>query len=158
MNKTFLFENMSTVTNIQVLLKEDSKLDSIPNGKVVAEGAVPGKPAIIFYSDSNASSAAGATNQAPAGKGKGGAGKPQQKAASKGGPANSALATEIESKLGDNLWLGGQQPSKEDAEKFTAMGANAPNVETHPEAFAWYTLIGRFSQEVRDSWTAAAPA
>ena len=36
---------------------------------------------------------------------------------------------------------------------------DAPNVATHPSAFAWYTLVGRFSSEVRESWTAAsAPA
>ena len=38
------------------------------------------------------------------------------------------------------------------------MGGNAPNVETHPEAYAWFMLVGRFSEEVRSSWTAAAPA
>ena len=112
-NRNFLFENMSTVTNIQVILKEDSKLDSIPNGKIVAEGATPGKPAIIFFSDG----AAAAATPAPAGKGgKGGKGgnanKPAPKGGAKGGSANAALATEVESKLGDNMWLGGQQPSK----------------------------------------------
>ena len=117
-NRNFLFENMSTVTNIQVILKEDSKLDSIPNGKIVAEGATPGKPAIIFYSDSAAATAATSApvggKKAPGGKGgKGGNAKPQQpKAAAKGGSANAALAAEVESKLGDNMWLGGQQPSK----------------------------------------------
>ena len=63
----------------------------------------------------------------------------------------------IESKLGDNIWLGGQQPSKEDAEQFISLG-QAPNVATHPGAYAWYTLVGRFSDDVRGSWTAAAPA
>ena len=114
-NRNYLFENMSTVTNIQVVLKEDDKLDSIPNGKLVAEGATPGKPAIIFYSDGAAAAAtsAPAGKKAPAGKGgKGGNTKPQPKAAAKGGSANTALAAEIESKLGDNMWLGGQQPSK----------------------------------------------
>ena len=59
--------------------------------------------------------------------------------------------------MGDNLWLGGAQPSKDDHEKFTALAGNAPNPETTPEAFAWYQLVGRFSEEVRASWTAAAP-
>ena len=79
----------------------------------------------------------------------------RSRGAGKAGGANAALATEVEGKLGDNIWLGGQQPSKEDAEKFASMGSSAPNAESHPEAFAWYTLVGRFSQEVRDSWTAA---
>ena len=38
------------------------------------------------------------------------------------------------------------------------MGGNAPDVETHPDAFAWYTLVARFSDEVRASWTAAPAA
>ena len=63
----------------------------------------------------------------------------------------------MEKALGDNLWLGGQQPSKDDHEKFTALAGNAPNPETTPEAFAWYLLVSRFSEEVRVSWTAAAP-
>ena len=142
------------------MLKEDDKLDSVPNGKTIADGAAPGKPAMIFYSSSGAPAAesapAGKKAQAPKG-GKGGAKQPPAKQGAKGS-ANNALAAEIESKLGDNLWLGGQQPSKDDAEKFTAMGGNAPSADTHPEAYAWFTLVGRFSEEVRNSWTAAAPA
>ena len=122
MNKNYLFESVSTVTNIQVLLKEDDRLDSVPNGKSIADAAAPGKPAMIFYSSTGAPAAtpqanpSGKKGQAPKGgnpkggnpKGgntKGGKGGKQQQAQ---GGANSALATEIESKLGDNLWLGGQ--------------------------------------------------
>ena len=63
----------------------------------------------------------------------------------------------IESKLGDNVWLGGQQPSKDDADQVKSLG-DAPSAATHPNAFAWYTLVGRFSEDVRGTWTAAAPA
>ena len=38
------------------------------------------------------------------------------------------------------------------------MGGDAPDVETHPDAFAWYTLVARFSDEVRGSWTDAPAA
>ena len=62
----------------------------------------------------------------------------------------------IESKLQQNQWLGGQQPSDEDAEAFKNMAA-APVVDTHPNAFAWFSLVGRFTDAIRDSWTAAAP-
>ena len=142
------------------MLKEDDKLDSVPNGKTIADGAAPGKPAMIFYS----SSGAPAAESAPAGKkaqaskiGKGGAKQSLAKQGAKGGSANHALTAEIELKLGDNLWLGGQQPSKDDAEKFTVMGGNATSAEKHPEAYAWFTLVSRFSEEVRNSWTATAP-
>ena len=64
----------------------------------------------------------------------------------------------IQSKLGENVWLGGQQPSKEDNEQFISLNGQAPNAATHPDAFAWYTLVGRFSDDVRGSWTVAAPA
>ena len=47
-------------------------------------------------------------------------------------------------------------PSKEDAEQFVAMGDNVPNVETHPNAFAWHMLVARFTEAVRGSWAAAA--
>lgn len=67
----------------------------------------------------------------------------------------------IEQKLNssDGMWLGGQQPSKDDAEQFTTLGASpALSVATHPNVFAWYTLVGRFSEEVRGSWTEASAA
>ena len=57
----------------------------------------------------------------------------------------------IESKLEQNQWLGGQLPSKDDAEQFKAL-ASAPNSETHPNAFAWYILVERFTDEVRGTW------
>ena len=115
-NRNFLFENMSTVTNIQILMKEDAKLDSVPNARAVAHNAVPGDPKIIFYSEK-----AAPADAAPAGGkgGKGGKGgaAPQNnqpkggKGGAKGGAkqgGNAAVAGEVESKLGDNLWLGGQ--------------------------------------------------
>lgn len=65
----------------------------------------------------------------------------------------------IEKRLtGDCQWLGGQQPSKEDAEQFTALGANVPDASKHPNAFGWYMLVSRFDEEVRASWTVGAPA
>ena len=65
------------------------------------------------------------------------------------------MVEEIEKKLGENVWLGGQQPSKDDAEKFAALGAQVPNVATHPNAFSWYMLVSRFGEDVRATWTAA---
>ena len=64
----------------------------------------------------------------------------------------------IEGKLGQNSWLGGQQPSKEDAETFASMANNAPNSDSHPESYAWWVLCSRFSEEVRGTWAAGAPA
>ena len=36
------------------------------------------------------------------------------------------------------------------------MGDNVPNVETHPNAFAWHMLVNRFTEAVRGSWAAAS--
>ena len=48
-NQAFLFENMGTIKNVRVVTKEDASINDVPNGKQLAENAVPGKPAIIFY-------------------------------------------------------------------------------------------------------------
>ena len=53
--------------------------------------------------------------------------------------------SDLESRLEASAWLGGDFPSKEDSERFAALGDNAPNAETHPNTFAWYTLVARFS-------------
>ena len=65
----------------------------------------------------------------------------------------------IESRLGENQWLGGQQPSKEDADEFKGLDG-VPNVDTHPNTFAWYSLVNKFTEAVRGTWAAgsAAPA
>ena len=65
---------------------------------------------------------------------------------------------DIENRLEASPWLGGDMPSKEDAERFAALGNNEPNAETHPNTFAWYTLVARFSEEVRSTWTEASKA
>ena len=65
----------------------------------------------------------------------------------------------IESRLGENQWLGGQQPSKDDAAEFTGLSGAIPNVDTHPNAFAWYAMVGKFTDTVKSNWAAgAAPA
>ena len=72
----------------------------------------------------------------------------KEKAKGKGG---NSIADDVEAKLGDNMWIGGQQPSKEDAEAFTAMGGS-PNPETHPDAYSWWSLCSRFTDDVRATW------
>jgi len=64
----------------------------------------------------------------------------------------------IESRLSENQWLGGQQPSKEDSEEFAKLGGSAPSVDTHPNAFAWFSLVAKFTDAVRGTWAAAAAA
>ena len=45
-NQVFLFENMGSVKNISVVKKEDESVDAA--ARSIADGAVPGKPAIVF--------------------------------------------------------------------------------------------------------------
>ena len=71
----------------------------------------------------------------------------------------NSIVDAIEAKLEGKQWLsGGQQPSKEDAEQSVALGGSAPNVDFHPNAFAWYCMVSRFTEAVRGTWAAAAAA
>lgn len=38
------------------------------------------------------------------------------------------------------------------------MKDSAPNVETHPHTFAWFCLVTKFTDAVRNSWAAGAAA
>lgn len=58
------------------------------------------------------------------------------------------------------LTLYSQQPTVADKEAFEAVKAAPPTAESHPHTFAWFVLIHRFHESVRNSWggAAAAPA
>ena len=58
----------------------------------------------------------------------------------------------IESRLEECMWLGGQQPSSLDAEQLQAIGSEVPNVDTHPNAYAWYSFASKFSDAAKASW------
>ena len=68
------------------------------------------------------------------------------------------MADAIESRLNDKVWLGGDQPSKEDAEQYAALAANPPRVDSHPQAYAWFNLVAKFTDAVRGAWTEASAA
>lgn len=38
------------------------------------------------------------------------------------------------------------------------MKSASPSAETHPNTFAWFSLVGRFTDAVRGTWGGAAPA
>lgn len=38
------------------------------------------------------------------------------------------------------------------------MKNSQPSVESHPHTFAWFALVSRFQEQVRNSWAAAAGA
>ena len=66
------------------------------------------------------------------------------------------MADEIEKKLVNDQWLGGQLPSSADREAFE--GCAVPSPATHPNTFAWWCLVAKFTPAVRASWTGAAAA
>ena len=59
------------------------------------------------------------------------------------------MVDRLESKLIENSWLGGDEPSKEDAEEFSKFEGNRPNCESSPNTYAWYILTERFFDDVR---------
>ena len=61
----------------------------------------------------------------------------------------------IEKKLGDNQWLSGQAPGAADREEFEKIN-KTPNPNSHPNAFAWYCLVAKFSEGARAGWTGGA--
>ena len=66
------------------------------------------------------------------------------------------MADEIEKKLVTDQWLGGQLPSSADREAFE--GCAVPSPATHPNTFAWWCLVAKFTPAVRATWTGAAAA
>ena len=58
----------------------------------------------------------------------------------------------IESQLEVCQWLGGTQPSSHDAEQFVALNKNVPDVDLHPNTFAWYSFVSKYTDKVRASW------
>lgn len=61
----------------------------------------------------------------------------------------------LEAKLKNQQWVGGQQPTAADKEAFEALKAGPVAAETHPHTFAWFCLVWKFTDAVRDSWPAA---
>lgn len=47
-------------------------------------------------------------------------------------------------------------PSKADANSLAALSGALPSVMTHPNAFAWYSMVSKCSETMRASWSSAA--
>jgi elongation factor 1-beta len=65
---------------------------------------------------------------------------------------------QYEKTLADNQFIGGQQPTNADREAWEIVKANVPSAATHPNTFAWFVLVNRFSDAARNSWTGAQAA
>lgn len=51
-----------------------------------------------------------------------------------------------------------QQPSNADREAYEAVKSAPPTAATHPNTFAWFVLVQRFSDAARSAWAGAAQA
>ena len=58
----------------------------------------------------------------------------------------------------DHLFYYSQLPTAADREAYDQVKNNVPNVATHPNTFAWFVLIHRFSDAIRNSWAGAQAA
>ena len=69
-------------------------------------------------------------------------------------------ANTLEATLKNQQWVGGQTPTSADKDAFEALSkAGMVNAETHPNVFAWFALVSKFSDKVKATWAAGgAPA
>lgn len=51
-----------------------------------------------------------------------------------------------------------QQPTSADREAYEQLKSTPPSAATHPNTFAWFYLVGMFTDAVRATWTGAQPA
>jgi len=63
------------------------------------------------------------------------------------------LADYWENILSESQWLlGGNTPSKADAEALTHLGGKHPNPQLYPHLFAWHSMVGRFKEDRVATW------
>ena len=67
-------------------------------------------------------------------------------------------ANTLEAQLKNAQWVGGDMPTDADAAAFDAVKDSNLSPATHPHTFAWFCLVSKFTDAIRGSWTAAAPA
>jgi len=70
----------------------------------------------------------------------------------------SANLDQYEKTLADQQYLGGQLPTAADREAYESLKNTPPSVATHPNTFAWFVLLHRFSDAIRNSWAGAQAA
>jgi elongation factor 1-beta len=67
-------------------------------------------------------------------------------------------ANTLETTLKAAQWVGGQSPTVADKEAFEGMKGQNISAETHPNVFAWFFLVSKFSDDIMKSWPAAGAA
>lgn len=66
----------------------------------------------------------------------------------------------LEHQLAKSQWLGGgSQPSAADLQAYESLKKlGIPKATCHARAFAWYSLVSRFSEDARSHWGAEQSA
>ena len=64
-----------------------------------------------------------------------------------------SILDNLEKNLTNQQWLGGQLPCSGDRETFNTLKGKLIDVEKYPYTFAWFNLVSRFTDTVRESWT-----
>jgi elongation factor 1-beta len=67
-------------------------------------------------------------------------------------------ANTLETTLKAAQWVGGQSPTTADKEAFEAMKGQNISAETHPNVFAWFFLVSKFSDAIMKAWPAPGAA
>jgi len=62
----------------------------------------------------------------------------------------------LELQLQGHQYLGGQKQCKADNDAFEEIKSTPPRPESHPNTFAWYAIVGKFTPEIRAKWTGDA--
>ena len=64
----------------------------------------------------------------------------------------------LETTLKNQQWVGGATPTVADKDAFDQIKGGNLYAETHPHVFAWFCLVYKFSDAVKDTWPAAGAA
>ena len=67
-------------------------------------------------------------------------------------------ANTLETTLKTQQWVGGQQPTAADTEAYEALKTQNISAASHPHVFAWFCLVMKFTDAVRNTWGGAAAA
>ena len=78
--------------------------------------------------------------------------KPQAAPAKPKPTKRDATLNLSEQLLANMRYLGGNAPSQRDRVALEAIGAEAPNAEFHPNVYAWWSIVSKFTEEARNSW------
>ena len=70
--------------------------------------------------------------------------------------ADYNVVNQIEQKLDGQIWLGGQEPCKDDKDQHEALKCDALDAAKYPNTYRWFTLVSKFSDDAKAAWTGSS--